>query len=734
MSSDANSATGGSTNSNNNNNNVDIFETRCQSQFLQSKIGTTYESIRNSFREAVEKRNSSKIQTCLQNLTYYKIEKDLLDSLLSVVSITDDKKVLRLAYYFLVELSQYKNQINSSADIKNITTIFSKEMTNKDISRKVVSLKTTAILAPNDPLVDANMLEVISGILRKAGEDPDKTQKKKGFFSKPSDLGRERALLQYACFVACRNRFKNNPSLFIPIVEGIKCADPVGARHAVALTYDYAHENLSTVTDTTKRFLPLLKANKGKEAVSLTDPFARRSFISLCGYIALTGTNQAQTKDFFQNICQSVMDNHLSVSMWAITTLCKFTWKTLESSIIESIIIDNDTPNHYDTLPNQTALIAGICNKLKLGFNIHGDRSTQQSFPYINMSCKLISALSRSYVKHSYPTTTTSGDGGNAPAVGNWQEQEKSVTGSINHPFSVLTSFVMSQLPSPSISIRIQALRALIWLCPSTLCPASRVFQDTFRAQLRDSTHPPHLLKELYVELYRRVIATPVLSPMVLSLIYDWIDIVPHKVDTSLVAMIWKTIIHFGREGRERVLQSIFNILDRSIHPDFRVVSMEIQKDIVQFLGDHANTITYETVASTTPSKPLNAIILRLEQYATFQPWQIRMTSIDSLAKIAFLSSTRVKIHIYNFLTTVPNDSHGWTSVKSNNSIIISILDQLLTLRGKWLPLLTQLSGTQKTELVQDHKKLTTQVGMFIDNASLIDYLPLGIETKALVK
>ncbi|GAM23264.1 hypothetical protein SAMD00019534_064390 [Acytostelium subglobosum LB1] len=714
----------------------ELFEVRCQSQYLQSKLSTTYDQLKSSFKEAVDKKNSSRIQAALQNLTYYRVEKDLLDPLLSVISMTDDKKTLKLAYYFLIELSE----------IKNITTIFSKEMQHKDISRKVVSLKTTAMLAPNDTLVDANITEVISGILRKVGEDPDKVQKKKvGFFTKVSDLGRERALLQYACFVACRNRFKNNPSLFMPIVEGIKCADPVGARHAVCLTHSYAKDDPATIAATIKRFLPLLKANRGKEAVALVDPFARRTFLATCSMIALSSSPDG--KDFFQNICQSVMDNNLGVWCSAVSNLTKFPWKTLETAMIEAIVVDNDTPNHYDTQPTAVPLITGICNQIKNAFNTHFTaHPAQQSIPFTHMVCKLVNALSHSYVRHAYPKAA---DG--SPAIGTWTEVDKTIPSSLTHPFSVLTSSIMGLLSiSPNISIRIQALRALVWLCPSTLCPASRTFFECFRNQLREQCHPALLFKELFMELYKRTVVTPVLAPSVLQLVYDWIDIVPHKVDTPLAIQIWTKIIEFGREGRERVLQNCFDVLDRSIHPDFRVVSLEILKDIVQFLGDNANKITLEGEAGDNQpvtDQALNSIILRLEQYAIFHPWQIRMASVDALAKIAFLSSTPFRIHIYHFLTTVPNGSHGWTTVKSNNATIVCILDQLLTLRSKWLPLLSSsLSAPQKKELTDDHNSMLLQIGMYFDSVGAAatstsstsclpsDYMPLGVETRQYVK
>ncbi|EGC31587.1 hypothetical protein DICPUDRAFT_156544 [Dictyostelium purpureum] len=835
----------------------DLFsiDTKCQSQYLQSKISTNYDSVKQSLKEATEKKNSSKIYTSLQNLTYYKIEKDLLETILQIINITDDKKTLRLAYYFLGEISQYKHLINNSAEIKNIQTIFNKEMQHKDISRKVVSLKTTALVAPNDVLVDSNILETISGILRKVGEDVDKTQKKKGFFSRAtSDLGRERSLLQYSCFVACRNRFKNNPTLFMPIVEGIKCSDPVGARHSVSLTFDYALENPSTVSATTKRFIPLLKANKGKEAVYLVDPFARRNFIKLCGHLGTTPEN----KDFFQSICQSVMDSHLSVSFWAISTLCKFSWPTLESAHIEAIQYDAEMP-HYESLAFQCSLVVGICNKMKAGFSIHSagassssssviggssigassssssssqqqilqqqqqqqlqQQQQQQSNPFLHLACKLISALSQSFVKYSYPKDPKT----QQPIVGDWSFDEKlfnsqsvypyhhnqspftgtpvnylsangptilqssSTQGNTNsvaptqnnvnlnlpngitsanitaasfptstsssskdtHPFSSLTPLILNLLNiTPSISIRIQALKALVWLCPSNL-EQSKLYLEAFRTQIRDPYHPTHLFKELFLELYKRIIASPILSPMLLALIYDWIDIIPYKTDVNLIVEIWKTIVDFGKVAREKLLQSIFKILDRSVHPDFRVVSLEIQKEIIKFLGDFSNTITYENPyryesikqnrsganqSNSTSNMSLNSIILRLEEYAIFSPWQIRMEAVDALAKIAFLSSTVVKIHIYNFLNSAPNESHGWTCVKSNTSIIINTIDQLLTLRAKWLPQLkgTSLSTNQIRELKNDHTNLCLQIGLFFDQLSS-DYLPLGIESKNLI-
>ncbi|KYQ88952.1 hypothetical protein DLAC_10541 [Tieghemostelium lacteum] len=754
---------------------VELCDSKCSSAYLQSKLSTTFDSVKASLKEATDKKNSSKIYTCLQNLTYYKVDKDFLDMLVTIITISDEKKTLRLAYYFLNEISQFKHLFNTgSAEIKNLINIFSKEQLHKDISRKVISLKTTATVAPNDVLIDANILEVISGILRKVGEDVDKTQKKKGFFSRgTNDLGRERSLLQYACFVACRNRFKNSPSLFMPIIEGIKCSDPVGARHSISLTFDYAVEKPSTVSESTKRFLPLLKANKGKEAVNLQDSFARRNFIKLAGHLA--AANVPESKDFFQHICQSVQDNHYAVSFWAIQTLIKFPWSKLEQAIIEPIILDNDTPNHFDILPNQISLVTGICNKIKIALTTHtsSTTTTSQSNPIIHLACKLVALLSESYVKSAYPKDNKT----QLPIIGDWldldnipttttiviptiiqqQQQQQQLQQQPNNrdkdskdqnPFSSLTSIIMSCLTiSPSISIRIQALKALVWLCPLDL-KQCQMYRETFKNLLLDPYHPGFLFKELYMEMYKRVIATPVLSPMILSLIYDWIDIVPPKVDTNLICQTLRVIIDFGLEAKEKVLATLFKILDRSVHPDFRVVNLEILKDLIRFLGDVANVLTFEsqslypTVSSSTALKSLeisnqslNSIIQRLEQYAIYNPWQLRMESVDALGKIAFQSSTSVRIHIYNFLSSIPNESHGWTCVKSNTSLICNILDQLLTKRTKFLTNLKSsptLTEQQSKELSQDHHNLLLQISIFFEQLPN-DFLPFGFESKLFI-
>lgn len=81
----------------------------------------------------------------------------------------------------------------------------------------------------------ANILETVTSILKKVSEEEAKSDKVlettgntftmyqkakwKFPFTKGADLGRERALLQYACLYACRQRFKSVPSLFPVMIQ-----------------------------------------------------------------------------------------------------------------------------------------------------------------------------------------------------------------------------------------------------------------------------------------------------------------------------------------------------------------------------------------------------------------------------------------------------------------------------------------------------------------------------------
>lgn len=227
--------------------------------------------------------------------------------------------------------------------------------------------------------------------------------------------------------------------------------DPVGARHAVALTLDYAKEAPAEVAPNVKRFIPHLK---GKEAVYLTDTIARVYFTSLSATIGISSEGSS-SPEFFQCLIQNLLDIHPRVAFEAMIALARFPWPKLEKATVLNIspeVPDGATQLH-ETIANPIPVLQAITSRL----------STTLPMPspaVAHASCRVIRTLAAAY--HEYLASS------DQPVN---QQQLSSPTPTTKfpsldlrdnigaHPLASLTNPLVVLLSAPSAFVRAQALK-----------------------------------------------------------------------------------------------------------------------------------------------------------------------------------------------------------------------------------------------------------------------------------
>jgi hypothetical protein len=104
---------------------------------------------------------------------------------------------------------------------------------------------------------------------------------------------------------------------------------------------------------------------------------------------------------------------------------------------------------------------------------------------------------------------------------------------------------------------------------------------------------------------------------------------------------------HYGGSG--------FTFLE--LTPNF--VEQELQRGLGHFedLGGLGNSDDGTIRLPSVGNLLLEQILFRLEYALGFSEWEVRLTCVEALAKIAFRSSYRVKLHIYSFFQLVLRDN-----------------------------------------------------------------------------
>jgi len=130
----------------------------------------------------------------------------------------------------------------------------------------------------------------------------------------------------------------------------------------------------------------------------------------------------------------------------------------------------------------------------------------------------------------------------------------------------------------------------------------------------------------------------------------------------------------------------------------------------------------------------LKAIVLRLSQEALMGAWEVRSVCVDALAKIAVLSASSTRIHIYGVASHLLQEEAA--SVSTTASSLVALLDQLLEERKKWIPTFKSNPSTLDSAtlelLYETHKNLVQQCEVICLVPK--DFCPLGPECKPYLK
>eukprot|EP00026_Physarum_polycephalum_P004153 Phypoly_transcript_04170.p1 GENE.Phypoly_transcript_04170~~Phypoly_transcript_04170.p1 ORF type:complete len:726 (+),score=99.41 Phypoly_transcript_04170:178-2178(+) len=662
-------------------------------------------------------------------MTFFKCDRDLIETLLNLLAATEDRKTTRIIHYFLTEISQYK--FTNVAETKLINTTFTKEVQHKDLARRIAALRNYVLLAPSDSLVEANLKELVIGFLRKTGEDKKegKEKEKKKLFSRGTDASRERCMIQYGALVACRHRFSRpQQALFVPVIDAIRSDDPAAARHATFLTLEFTKEAPTNVAPNIHRFLPHLK---GKEAAYLMDPLARIYFANICTLIGLKADNKEN--DFFQALVQTMLDYNTRVAFEGMASLALFPWLKLENAILQISIPPSipDTPPVWESNPNASPLFSAIVKRLTTSLSL---TSPTSSSPLVHAACRTVKMLAEAYSNHLSSQESQQQTLGKDPSL----ELNDKLD---DHPLASLYQHVVLLLDAASLHVRFQALKTLVWLgLPNN--DDSKMFRAIIMNQLIGGTLSKTIVEGVFSELLQRVQSVPRFAGLVLTLVADWCWLAAEKVNFSIVYSIWKTIMGFGPKGRSLVLTNIFFILDRDLVPQQRTLSILIRKNIFWFLGENGNVLVNDistsyhgNVLPDINNPGLKAIVLRLSQGALFGAWEVRSICTEALAKVAILSSSLTRIHIYGVATQLLQDD-GATSVSTTASMLATLLGQLLEGRSKWLTTfkenLANIDSAQLDALYATHTHLVQQCSVMVSNLPK-DFYPLGPECQHLL-
>jgi len=193
------------------------------------------------------------------------------------------------------------------------------------------------------------------------------------------------------------------------------------------------------------------------------------------------------------------------------------------------------------------------------------------------------------------------------------------------------------------------------------------------------------------------------------------------------------------------VLKNIYEIMDRNIKPQHRLIALDIQKNMMYFLGEYANLLTNEYperynkksagTGGDISNGALKAIIMRLSSNALFGPWEMRSVCLEGLGKIAIRSGTAAKVHIYSVIALLAKEPSSCVVAGANS--LLTVLDKQLDARARWLPLIkttdpTTIPDEQLKALYYEHNLLYQQCEVFCILPR--SYCPLGAESKPFLK
>jgi len=124
-------------------------------------------------------------------------------------------------------------------------------------------------------------------------------------------------------------------------------------------------------------------------------------------------------------------------------------------------------------------------------------------------------------------------------------------------------------------------------------------------------------------------------------------------------------------------------------------------EDLGGFQGTASTGVTTPSIGNYL----IEQVLVRLEHHLAFGEWEVRVACLQALAKIAFRSSFRVRLHVYSFLQLVVRDNSG--SLATEALLVYTTLHKLM------LAFEAYSQGGPSAVDAQKHKELLEEVKRF---------------------
>ena len=234
--------------------------------------GKSFEALLRDLQEKAVHKSSGKLRNAIQHLCFFDADPALLQTMVNLIahgninaSDKEGRVVLRLAHYFASSLPPPSTLATMQ------TKVVAKEVAHRQLSRRVFALRTLSVSS-----ADSDVRTDLQGLVREILAGVHHAVQTGGARSRTKDAV-EHACLQHACMAAIRQRPQQlllDHAAYLPssstlsslrsgagggrarhldraVVDGVLyatgCADPVGARHAVALLREVADEDAEAV-------------------------------------------------------------------------------------------------------------------------------------------------------------------------------------------------------------------------------------------------------------------------------------------------------------------------------------------------------------------------------------------------------------------------------------------------------------------------------------------------------
>ena len=662
------------------------------SQYLATYANESYPRIVQDLQD--KKASASSIYDAMCQLCFFSADPSLLQTLINLISNDPDDKhhrpTMRLAHYVITRLANH-----ALADIDQSMRVLLKQVNHEVLHRRVIALKTLARLAPDD-VAKTDLLETLRGLL-------GAVEALKGKSAKLSNKGKrhvtemERTCLQYAVLSAIRQRpLVLLPSLVSHVNGAVDSADPVAARHALALLAQYHRGEVGGSASAEER-LQVAQVCLNAKGINLRDSLSQVYRVQLCANLASSES----------------LDEGVRTQLGGAVSTCLNPQNP--RVFLEAVKMYLDPKADQQLWRAHVPEIVSGLSKLLCS----------SSFPLLHCTARVVGKLA-------------------CASVADAAEEPLSVISATLYP--QILDHLVGRKPVQCPFVRSQLLQALVWLVSTQDAEQLAKLRAAIGEEIARKDCSAPLAHALLGVACKRLEATPSapVAHWLLGLLDAWVLTQPAKLDLEATFVGWQLIGATDSSCQPALLRSLLRVVDAAsacgsasedsaafAHLGELGVRLSIRLELValEFLGLHAVVLCEqerEEGGADAASNPMGDVLLRLQHAATFGCWQVRVVCVRALIKIAMLSDDTVRLHVYEYLLAISKlPALGLQLVVLP---MLQLLDRMFEGRAKMLQLSASGGGSEnEAALLRDlHAALSSQVALFCDMPP--DWSPLGSE------